>query len=80
MYSAGSKSASRNGSMSNALGRRFVRPSELVRELEAGGLAAADITGVSYNPLADAWRLSRDTAVNYMVFAVKGGRIRPPDA
>ena len=60
--------------------RRFVRPSELVRELEAGGLAAADITGVSYNPLADAWRLSRDTAVNYMVFAVKGGRIKPPDA
>ena len=51
--------------------RRFLRPSELVRALESGGLRVQELTGVSYNPLADSWRLSRDTDVNYMVFAIK---------
>ncbi|MDH3593662.1 MAG: bifunctional 2-polyprenyl-6-hydroxyphenol methylase/3-demethylubiquinol 3-O-methyltransferase UbiG [Rhodospirillales bacterium] len=52
--------------------RRFVRPSELARELAAGGLTVTEIAGMAYNPLTDGWRLARDTAVNYMVFAVKG--------
>ncbi len=52
--------------------RRFVRPSELARELAAGGLTVTEIAGMAYNPLTDDWRLARDTAVNYMVFAVKG--------
>lgn len=52
--------------------RRFVRPSELARTLGEGGLTVAEIAGVSYNPLTDAWRLTRDVDVNYMVFAVKG--------
>ena len=51
--------------------RRFLRPSELARALRAAGLEVAEISGVTYNPLSDAWRLSRDTDVNYMVFAVK---------
>ena len=52
--------------------RRFLRPSELARFLRAAGLEVTEISGLAYNPLSDAWRLSRDTDVNYMVFAVKG--------
>ncbi len=51
--------------------RRFVRPSELARTLGVGGLKVAEIAGMSYNPLTDAWRLTQDVEVNYMVFAVK---------
>ena len=50
---------------------RFVRPSELVQALRAGGLRSTELTGVTYNPLADSWRLTKDSDVNYMVFAVK---------
>jgi 2-polyprenyl-6-hydroxyphenyl methylase/3-demethylubiquinone-9 3-methyltransferase len=52
--------------------RRFLRPSEVAGFLRPAGLEVAEITGVAYNPLTDAWRLSRDTGVNYMVLAVKG--------
>jgi len=51
--------------------RRFRRPSELAGPLRAAGLAVAEITGVAYNPLTDAWRLGRDTAVNYMMLALR---------
>ena len=50
---------------------KFVRPDELARDLEAGGLAVFDTAGVVFDPLNDAWRKSRDTAVNYMVAARK---------
>jgi 2-polyprenyl-6-hydroxyphenyl methylase/3-demethylubiquinone-9 3-methyltransferase len=48
---------------------KFVRPAELARALRTNALAVAELTGVSYDPLAGAWSLSRDLAVNYMVFA-----------
>lgn len=48
---------------------KFVTPAELSAALRAGGLAVTDTTGVVYDPLADGWRASRDTAVNYMVAA-----------
>ena len=51
---------------------KFVRPSKLAHALRAGGLEVAEIAGVTYNPLSDAWRLSRDVEVNYLVLAVKG--------
>jgi len=51
--------------------RRFLRPSELVRQLRANGLTVSEITGVSYNPLNDRWRRSRDLDVNYMLFAAR---------
>jgi 2-polyprenyl-6-hydroxyphenyl methylase / 3-demethylubiquinone-9 3-methyltransferase len=51
--------------------RKFVRPSELVHQLEQGGLTLGQIDGVTYSPLHDSWSLSRDTAVNYMVTAIK---------
>jgi len=51
--------------------RKFVRPSELARELRASGVSIADLTGVAYSPLSADWTLSRDLGVNYMAFAVK---------
>ena len=51
--------------------RKFLRPSELAVGLRRGGLDIEEITGVAYNPLAAAWRLSDDLDVNYMLFAVR---------
>ena len=51
--------------------RKFVRPSELARELRRNGMALAEIRGVIYSPLSDRWALSTDTDVNYMVTAKK---------
>lgn len=51
---------------------KFVTPDELEAAITAGGLTPVERKGVVYNPLADEWRMSRDTAVNYMVSAVRG--------
>jgi 2-polyprenyl-6-hydroxyphenyl methylase/3-demethylubiquinone-9 3-methyltransferase len=48
---------------------KFVTPNELEIAMTKGGLQVIDDRGVVYNPLADAWRLSRDTDVNYMLSA-----------
>jgi 2-polyprenyl-6-hydroxyphenyl methylase/3-demethylubiquinone-9 3-methyltransferase len=48
---------------------KFVRPSELAAGLRPHGVALAEITGVSYNPLSDRWALSGDLDVNYMMVA-----------
>jgi 2-polyprenyl-6-hydroxyphenyl methylase/3-demethylubiquinone-9 3-methyltransferase len=50
---------------------KFVTPEELEGAIGRNGLAVRDRIGVVYNPLADAWRLSSDTGVNYMVHADK---------
>ena len=51
--------------------RKFARPSELAAGLRPHGLEFAEITGVSYNPLADRWSLACDLEVNYMVVATR---------
>jgi 2-polyprenyl-6-hydroxyphenyl methylase/3-demethylubiquinone-9 3-methyltransferase len=51
--------------------RKFLRPSEIAAELERHGLTIGQIDGVTFNPLRDDWRLSRDTAVNYLLTAHK---------
>ena len=50
---------------------KFVTPDELADAIGAGGMTPLETTGVVYNPLTDKWSLSRDTAVNYMVSAVR---------
>jgi 2-polyprenyl-6-hydroxyphenyl methylase/3-demethylubiquinone-9 3-methyltransferase len=50
---------------------RFVRPSELARQLRAHGLRVGTMAGVAYNPLSDSWGLSPDLGVNYMLVATK---------
>ncbi|MBX6324305.1 MAG: bifunctional 2-polyprenyl-6-hydroxyphenol methylase/3-demethylubiquinol 3-O-methyltransferase UbiG [Rhodospirillaceae bacterium] len=49
--------------------RKFVRPSELAAALRGAGLTLDELTGVAYDPMAAAWRLSRDLDVNYMALA-----------
>jgi len=52
---------------------KFVKPSEVIAGIDAGGLSVIDTTGVTFNPLLDRWSLNpRDMDVNYMVLA---GRI-----
>ena len=48
---------------------QFVTPEELSAACRSGGLREIARTGVVYDPLRGAWRVSRDTAVNYMIAA-----------
>lgn len=51
--------------------KKFLKPSQVVRGLEAGGVETKEIVGVVYSPLSRAWRLnSTDLDVNYMLFGV----------
>jgi 2-polyprenyl-6-hydroxyphenyl methylase / 3-demethylubiquinone-9 3-methyltransferase len=52
---------------------RFVTPEELRRAAEGAGLAVGDVTGMVYDLLADEWRLSSDTDVNYFATARRPG-------
>lgn len=45
---------------------KFIRPSELARWGREAGLELEDLTGIGYNPLTRAFRLSADTSVNYL--------------
>ena len=50
---------------------KFVTPVRLRTSLARNGLRVADIQGVTFDPLAWEWRLSRDADVNYMMVASK---------
>lgn len=45
---------------------KFIRPSELARWGRSAGLELIDLTGINYNPLTRAFRLSPNTDVNYL--------------
>lgn len=53
---------------------KFVTPRELGAAVTRAGLAEYRTRGMVFHPLDDAWRLSRDTAVNYLAVATKPGR------
>jgi 2-polyprenyl-6-hydroxyphenyl methylase/3-demethylubiquinone-9 3-methyltransferase len=53
--------------------KKFVRPSEFAAGLRAGGLTIDGMVGMTFNPLAGEWSLSRDLDVNYMIAAHKAG-------
>jgi 2-polyprenyl-6-hydroxyphenyl methylase/3-demethylubiquinone-9 3-methyltransferase len=50
---------------------KFITPAELETTLEEAGLRVLAESGVVYVPIADRWRLSEDTDVNYMMVATK---------
>jgi 2-polyprenyl-6-hydroxyphenyl methylase/3-demethylubiquinone-9 3-methyltransferase len=50
---------------------KFVTPRELETAIERGGLDISYRSGVTFNPLRNVWKLSRDMDVNYMLSAVK---------
>ena len=45
---------------------KFIRPSELARWGRTADLTLVDLTGITYNPLTRAFRLSPNTDVNYL--------------
>ena len=49
--------------------RRFIKPSEMARQLRANGMRLSDLSGMSYNPLTRRYALNRDIDVNYLVTA-----------
>ncbi|MBB3952041.1 bifunctional 2-polyprenyl-6-hydroxyphenol methylase/3-demethylubiquinol 3-O-methyltransferase UbiG [Aureimonas jatrophae] len=46
---------------------KLVRPEEIAGPVTHEGLEELERQGVVYHPLADEWRLSRDTDINYMM-------------
>ncbi|HEX9395585.1 MAG TPA: bifunctional 2-polyprenyl-6-hydroxyphenol methylase/3-demethylubiquinol 3-O-methyltransferase UbiG, partial [Burkholderiales bacterium] len=51
--------------------QRFIRPSELARWSRESGLAPAQFTGMTYNPLTRRYRLAADCSVNYLLHCVR---------
>jgi len=51
---------------------KFITPAELKGWLSANGLEIKDETGVTFSPIKNIWRKSRDMNVNYMLVARKG--------
>jgi 2-polyprenyl-6-hydroxyphenyl methylase/3-demethylubiquinone-9 3-methyltransferase len=49
--------------------KKYLKPTEIEAAVTKAGLTADAPQGVSYNPLVDEWRLSKDTKVNYMIVA-----------
>lgn len=46
---------------------KFIKPSELEKWARSVGLQLRNITGMTYNPLFQSYRLSRDVNVNYLM-------------
>jgi 2-polyprenyl-6-hydroxyphenyl methylase/3-demethylubiquinone-9 3-methyltransferase len=56
---------------------KFVTPDELEQAVSDAGLAGFRTRGMVFNPLANAWSLSSDTAVNYLAVAEKAASSAP---
>jgi 2-polyprenyl-6-hydroxyphenyl methylase/3-demethylubiquinone-9 3-methyltransferase len=50
---------------------KFIRPSELARWVRAAGLELRELTGMTYNPLTQEYRLGDDVGVNYLAWCSK---------
>jgi 2-polyprenyl-6-hydroxyphenyl methylase/3-demethylubiquinone-9 3-methyltransferase len=53
--------------------KQFVTPIELAAMCRENSLRVADIAGMTFSPLLRRFRITRDTAVNYIAMAVAGG-------
>jgi 2-polyprenyl-6-hydroxyphenyl methylase/3-demethylubiquinone-9 3-methyltransferase len=51
--------------------RRFLKPSEFLRELRALGLECRALAGTRYDPLTGTWQPTEDLSVNYAICAQK---------
>ena len=52
--------------------KKFLKPSEVVNGLGAGGVETQEIVGVVYSPLSRSWSLNKtDLDVNYMLYGTK---------
>lgn len=50
---------------------KFIKPSELSRYCRNTNLNVLDLIGLTYNPLTKTYALGADTAVNYLVHAIR---------
>lgn len=50
---------------------KFIRPSELSRWTNSAGATPREMKGISYNPFSQAFKLTDDISVNYLLYAVK---------
>ncbi|MEM9668403.1 MAG: bifunctional 2-polyprenyl-6-hydroxyphenol methylase/3-demethylubiquinol 3-O-methyltransferase UbiG [Pseudomonadota bacterium] len=50
---------------------KFLTPEELAAPARAAGLHTEPPVGVAFNPVTDAWNLSKDPSVNYMLVATR---------
>lgn len=50
---------------------KFLTPEEITSLISREGMSIKDKCGVTYSPLQDQWRKSRDMGVNYMLLAQK---------
>lgn len=50
---------------------KFLTPDEITSVLKRGGMSLKDKSGVTFSPLKDEWRKSRDMSVNYMLLLEK---------
>ena len=51
--------------------RKFIRPSELERWARSAGLVLKELTGLSFNPLTQQYKLGSDVDVNYLAWFEK---------
>jgi 2-polyprenyl-6-hydroxyphenyl methylase/3-demethylubiquinone-9 3-methyltransferase len=49
--------------------KKFLTPEEIATLIRRNGLKVTETVGVVFHPIADEWRQSRDTGINYMVLA-----------
>ena len=59
---------------------KFLTPDELEALITRNGLKIIEKAGVVFHPLADEWRKSRDTGINYMVLAERPSESRVSSA
>lgn len=50
---------------------KFIRPSELSLWARQAGLVPKEMKGIAYNPFTQTFKLTDDTSVNYLFYAVK---------
>jgi 2-polyprenyl-6-hydroxyphenyl methylase/3-demethylubiquinone-9 3-methyltransferase len=50
---------------------KFIKPSELEAQARLTGLNVKDMTGMTYNPIFQTYKLGQDVDVNYMMYFKK---------
>ena len=50
---------------------KFIKPEELEKKISDLNFSIIDLTGLSYNPLFQEWKKTKDLSVNYILVAKK---------
>lgn len=52
--------------------KKFIKPAEMQQLMQQAGLQLEDLSGMNYNPFTKHAKLSTDTNINYLAYAIKG--------